>query len=52
MGISGTEMVGISYDFIDALPNRLLPYEASNDAITGEPMVFDAAGFYAHNECE
>jgi protein-ribulosamine 3-kinase len=40
------------HDFIEALPNRLLPYEASNDAITGEPMVFDAAGFYGHNECK
>lgn len=52
MGIFGAGTVGTLYGFIDELPNRLLPYEASNDAITGEPMVFDAAGFYGHNECK
>ena len=26
--------------------------KASNDILTDHPMVFDAAGFYGHNECE
>ena len=36
MGISGTDTYGISYGFIDVLPDQWLPSEASNDATTGE----------------